>query len=60
MIGENGSKIYGFNVVLSMVYYYLNVSSYGEIVCYFYVDNCVGQNKNKMILYYFVWCCCIG
>lgn len=42
MIGENGSKIYGFNVVLSMVYYYLNVSSYGEIVCYFYVDNCVG------------------
>jgi hypothetical protein len=59
-IGKNGSKSHGPNCVISMLHHYLAVYGKGEPECHFHADNCVGQNKNKTVLAYFVWRTLVG
>ena len=59
-IGINGSKSHGPNSVISMVHHYLEIHSKKEPVCHFHADNCVGQNKNKSVLAYFMWRTLVG
>ena len=54
-IGVNGSKSHGPNSVISMLHHYLQVHGKQERICHFHADNCVGQNKNKSVLAYFMW-----
>ena len=59
-IGINGSKSHGPNSVISMVHHYLEVHSKKEPICHFHADNCVGQNKKKSVLAYFMWRTLVG
>jgi len=38
-----------------MLHHYLENYSLGESVVYIHVDNCVGQNKNNVIMHYLCW-----
>ena len=59
-IGTNGSKSHGPNSVISMLHHYLEVHGKREPKCHFHADNCVGQNKNKSVLAYFMWRTLVG
>ena len=59
-IGTNGSKSHGPNSVISMLHRYLEVHGKREPKCHFHTDNCVGQNKNKSVLAYFMWRTLVG
>ena len=59
-IGKNGSKSHGPNSVISMIHHYLAVHGKQEPTCHFHADNCVGQNKNKSVVAYFLWSTLVG
>jgi hypothetical protein len=59
-IGINGSKSHGPNSVISMIHHYLHVHGRNEPFYHFHADNCVGQNKNKSVLAYFMWRTLVG
>ena len=59
-IGSNGSKSHGPNSVISMIHHYLEVHGKKELNYHFHADNCVGQNKNKTVLAYFMWRTIVG
>ena len=43
-----------------MIHHYLHVHGKKEPICHFHADNCVGQNKNKSVLAYFMWRTLVG
>ena len=43
-----------------MLHHYLAEHSRNEPRLHFHADNCVGQNKNKTVLAYFMWCTIVG
>ena len=45
----------GANSVISMVHHYLQNYTLGETVLYIHADNCVGQNKNNIVMQYLCW-----
>ena len=45
----------GPNAIASMLHHYLQNYSLGESVLYVHADNCVGQNKNNVIMHYLCW-----
>ena len=55
-IGRNGTKSYGPNSVISMLHHYLAVHGEQESESHLHADNCVGQNKNKSVVAYFMRC----
>ncbi len=59
-IGVNGSKSHGPNSVISMIHHYLEVHGKKDPRYQFHADNCVGQNKNKSVLAYFMWRTLVG
>lgn len=53
----------GSSEVVSMLYYFLihcRQSSVASRRIFFHADNCVGQNKNNIVLQFFLWCIAIG
>ena len=38
-----------------MLHHYLAIHGKQESECHFHADNCVGQNKNKSVVAYFMW-----
>jgi len=42
----------GANSVVSMVHHYLSHYTLGESVLYIHADNCMGQNKNNIVMQY--------
>ena len=60
IIGKNGSKCHGPNSVISMLHHYLAVHGKKEPHYHFHADNCVGQNKNKSVVAYFMWRTLVG
>ena len=56
----NGSKSHGPNSVISMLHHYLLIHGKQERNYHFHADNCVGQNKNKSVLAYFMWRVLVG
>ena len=45
----------GANTVVSYVPHYLDHYGLGETGAQFHFDNCSGQNKNNMVLWYALW-----
>jgi len=45
----------GANTVISYVHHYLDHYGLGETEAEFHFDNCSGQNKNNMVLWYALW-----
>ena len=45
----------GANSVVSMVHNYLSHYTLGESVLYIHANNCVGQNKNNIVMQYLCW-----
>ena len=45
----------GPNAIASMLHHYLENFSLGESILYIHADNCVGQNKNNVIMHYLCW-----
>lgn len=59
-IGINGSRSHGPNSVISMLHHYLELHGKNVPKYHFHADNCVGQNKNKSVLAYFMWRTLVG
>lgn len=55
MIDEVTNSGKGANSVISIVHHYFNRYGYGETDCRIHFDNCSGQNKNNMVLWYGLW-----
>jgi len=55
VIPENVVTGKGANAVISMLHHYLHSYSLGEAVLYIHADNCVGQNKNNVMMKYLAW-----
>lgn len=45
----------GSNAIVSYLHYYLQHHSQGEKQIYMHADNCVGQNKNNIVVGYLAW-----
>lgn len=45
----------GANAIVSYLHYYLENHGCGEKHVYFHADNCVAQNKNNIVIGYFIW-----
>jgi len=45
----------GANSVISIVHHYFNRYGHGETDYRIHFDNCSGQNKNNMVLWYGLW-----
>ena len=41
--------------MISMLHHFLEHHSLGETSVHFHANNCAGQNKNKFLMYYFMW-----
>lgn len=52
LIPESVSSTKGSNLVVSLFHDYLQKNSHGEEVMYIHADNCVGQNKNNILIGY--------
>lgn len=55
LIPESVSSTKGSNLITSLFHHYLEQYSKGEDVMYLHADNCVGQNKNNILLSYLSW-----
>lgn len=55
LIPESVSSTKGSNLITSLFHHYLEQNSKGEDVMYIHADNCVGQNKNNILLGYLAW-----
>ena len=51
--GMCGSK--GSNAVISYLHHFFSTWALGETEVHLHCDNCSGQNKNKFMLWYFLW-----
>ena len=45
----------GANSVICMAHHYLTYHGLGECKAVIHFDNCCGQNKNNMVLWYGLW-----
>jgi len=45
----------GANAVISYLHAFFELYGLGEKVVYLQADNCVGQNKNKYVMWYLLW-----
>jgi hypothetical protein len=45
----------GSNAVISYLHAFFELYGLGEKVVYLQADNCVGQNKNKYVMWYLLW-----
>lgn len=55
LIPESVSSTKGSNLITSLFHHYLEQNSKGEDVMHHHADNCVGQNKNNILLSYLAW-----
>ena len=55
LIDERHSTGKGANAVISMLHFYLNQNGIGEKILFMHADNCTGQNKNNMMMWYLMW-----
>ena len=55
MVDEASNTGKSVNTVVSMLYHFLAVHSFGEKSVHFHWDNCLGQNKNRFLMYYMVY-----
>ncbi|KAG8266542.1 hypothetical protein J6590_108221 [Homalodisca vitripennis] len=58
LIPESVSTTKGSNLIVSLFDHYLESNSSGEDVMYIHADNCVGQNKNNILMGYLAWRIC--
>ena len=45
----------GGNTIISLLHHFLATHGFGEASVHFHADNCCGQNKNRFLMYYFMW-----
>ena len=45
----------GANAIISMLHHFFDVHGFGERHVHLHADNCVGQNKNRFLMYYLMW-----
>jgi len=50
----------GSNAAISYLNYFFNNYGLGEMDTQLHCDNCSGQNKNRFMLWYSAWRCCVG
>ncbi|XP_069108896.1 LOW QUALITY PROTEIN: uncharacterized protein [Argopecten irradians] len=50
----------GANSVISMVHHYFHHHGHGEEIANIHFDNCSGQNKNNIVLWYALWRVIVG
>ena len=50
----------GGNTVISLLHHFLATHGVGEASVHFHADNCSGQNKNRFLMYYFMWRILVG
>lgn len=50
----------GSNAVISYLHHFFENFGLGETDANLHCDNCSGQNKNRFMLWYCIWRCCIG
>ena len=50
----------GSNAVISYMHYFFSNYGLGETSTHLHYDNCSGQNKNRFVLWYCAWRCCVG
>ena len=55
LIDERHSTGKGANAVISMLHFYLKQNGIGEKTLFMHADNCSGQNKNNMMMWYLMW-----
>lgn len=55
LLPESVGRTKGSNVVVSLFHNYLENYSHGEDTMFIHADNCVGQNKNNILLGYLAW-----
>lgn len=60
LIPESASTTKGSNLVVSLFHHHLEYNSLGEDTMYIHADNCVGQNKNNILMGYLAWRICQG
>jgi hypothetical protein len=60
LIDEAESAGKGANAVVSMVHHYLDHFGHGEKDAQLHFDNCAGQNKNNVVLWYALWRVIVG
>ncbi|KAH3705704.1 hypothetical protein DPMN_080782 [Dreissena polymorpha] len=56
--GQSHGK--GANAVVSQVHHHLNTYGLGEQHAHFQCDNCCGQNKNNIVIWYLLWRVLVG
>ena len=60
LIDESHNTGKGANTVVSYLHFYLDHYSIGETELLLHADNCAGQNKNSVMIWYLVWRCITG
>lgn len=55
LIPESVSTTKGSNLIVSLFHHQLENYSFGEETMFIHADNCVGQNKNNIVLAYLAW-----
>ena len=55
LIDESCNAGKGGNIIISLLHHFLSTHSFGETSVHFHADNCTGQNKNRYLMYYFMW-----
>lgn len=58
LIPESVNVGKGSNLIVSMFHHYLENFSHGEKTMHIHADNCVGQNKNNILIGYLAWRVC--
>ncbi len=60
LIDEYHCSTKGANSVISYLDYFFENFGLGECTVHLHCDNCSGQNKNKYMIWYLMWRCCVG
>jgi len=60
LIDESHCCSKGSNAVISYLDYFFRHYGLGETSVHLHCDNCSGQNKNRYMLWYLLWRCCLG
>jgi len=60
LIDEGHCCSKGSNAVISYLDYFFANYGLGETTVHLHCDNCSGQNKNRYMLWYLLWRCCLG
>ena len=45
----------GANSIISMLHHFFEVHGFGKKCVHLHANNCVGQNKNRFLMYYLMW-----